>query len=315
MELIVFENWCTKISFYLLIGLTLLSWSNFILFRKKIFNQSIFTGMVIISFLTGFSLIIHWINTGHIPISNLYESCIFLAWILILLYIVLEKNLNNQLLNVIFIPSCMFIYSFASLVLPKTMQNSTTLVPALQSQWLMMHVTMMMFSYGALLCGSILAIAFLVLDSSPNNIKIYSNEINEIELNKFLHFNELNSIEKTENALYFSKILEKKKTLRDLDYWSSRIISIGFPLLTIGILSGAVWANEAWGSYWSWDPKETWALITWLIFSIYIHTRFSNDFESSKSAWIAALGFFVIWICYLGVNLIGKGLHSYGWFF
>jgi cytochrome c-type biogenesis protein CcsB len=100
---------------------------------------------------------------------------------------------------------------------------------------------------------------------------------------------------------------------QQLDHWSYRIIGLGFPLLTIGILSGAVWANEAWGSYWSWDPKETWALITWLIFAIYLHTRMNRGWQGRKSAIVASLGFLIIWICYLGVNLLGRGLHSYGW--
>lgn len=99
-----------------------------------------------------------------------------------------------------------------------------------------------------------------------------------------------------------------------LDSFSYRTLGLGFPLLTIGILSGAVWANEAWGSYWSWDPKETWALITWLVFAIYLHTRLSKGWRGEKPAAIAVAGFFVVWICYLGVNLLGSGLHSYGWF-
>lgn len=100
-----------------------------------------------------------------------------------------------------------------------------------------------------------------------------------------------------------------------LDNISYRIIGLGFPLLTIGIVSGAVWANEAWGSYWSWDPKETWALITWLVFAAYLHARITKGWQGRKPALLAAGGFLVVWICYLGVNLLGKGLHSYGWFF
>jgi len=99
-----------------------------------------------------------------------------------------------------------------------------------------------------------------------------------------------------------------------LDNLSYRALGLGFPLLTIGILSGAVWANEAWGSYWSWDPKETWALITWLVFAIYLHARLNRGWRGSKPALIAATGFVVVWICYLGVNMLGTGLHSYGWF-
>ena len=98
-----------------------------------------------------------------------------------------------------------------------------------------------------------------------------------------------------------------------MDVWSYRIIGLGFPFLTIGIISGAVWANEAWGSYWSWDPKETWALITWLVFAIYLHSRLLKGWQGQKAAFVGSCGFFVIWICYLGVNFLGKGLHSYGW--
>lgn len=82
--------------------------------------------------------------------------------------------------------------------------------------------------------------------------------------------------------------------------------------LTLGILSGAVWANETWGTYWSWDPKETWALITWLTFAAYLHTRLLYGWQGVKPASIASLGFILVWVCYLGVNLLGKGLHSYG---
>ena len=91
-----------------------------------------------------------------------------------------------------------------------------------------------------------------------------------------------------------------------------QIISFGFPLLTIGIIAGAVWANEAWGSYWSWDPKETWALITWLVFAAYIHARLTQGWIGKKAAILGSVGFFVVWICYLGVNFLGQGLHSYG---
>ena len=74
-----------------------------------------------------------------------------------------------------------------------------------------------------------------------------------------------------------------------------------------------IWANEAWGSYWSWDPKETWALITWLVFASYLHSRITKGWQGKKAAMLASLGFVVVWICYLGVNFLGQGLHSYGW--
>ena len=105
----------------------------------------------------------------------------------------------------------------------------------------------------------------------------------------------------------------KLNLLESLDNLSYRVIGLGFPLLTIGIIAGAVWANEAWGAYWSWDPKETWALITWLVFAAYLHARITKAWQGKKPAILAAVGFVVVWICYLGVNFLGKGLHSYGW--
>ena len=88
-------------------------------------------------------------------------------------------------------------------------------------------------------------------------------------------------------------------------------MGIGFCFLTLGILSGAVWANETWGTYWSWDPKETWALITWLTFAAYLHTRLLYGWQGRNQQYCKCW-FFIVWICYLGVNLLGKGLHSYG---
>ena len=108
---------------------------------------------------------------------------------------------------------------------------------------------------------------------------------------------------------------ERLSLLESIDNISYRTISFGFPLLTIGIIAGAVWANEAWGSYWSWDPKETWAVITWLVFASYLHARLTKSWQGTKPAIIASFGFVVVWICYLGVNFLGKGLHTYGQIF
>lgn len=146
------------------------------------------------------------------------------------------------------------------------------------------------------------------LDTNTAEIASFaSSETNSIKSNQQLILN-LERKKKLENfEIYYSKLME------NIDNFSYRILGIGFPLLTIGILSGAVWANEAWGSYWNWDPKETWALITWLIFACYFHVRITKGWKGKKPAILATVGFLIIWICYLGVNLIGKGLHSYGW--
>lgn len=192
------------------------------------------------------------------------------------------------------------------------MQQIVPLIPALQSNWLMMHVSVMLLSYAALLSGTLLSISFLILGRVRQMIKLDVSKI------------ALQNLSNNSSETRFSSISEKKEEsfldflnidyLKNLDNLSYRLIGIGFSFLTIGILSGAVWANEAWGSYWSWDPKETWALITWITFAIYLHTRLVKGWQGQKSALLASLGFLILWVCYLGVNLLGKGLHSYGWF-
>jgi cytochrome c-type biogenesis protein CcsB len=271
-------------------------------------------GIVIANILLGLLLLLRWKESGHFPLSNLYESLMFLSWCFTVLHIYIDQTTllpsslaffpanwennanyknkqqnpkeNNEFIRKLFgaitTPSALLTNAFATFSLPKEMQEVSPLVPALQSNWLMMHVTVMILSYAALILGSLLSIAFLIITIDSPVLAIQNN----------------------------SKYQSIALTLDNLSY---RILGIGFPLLTIGILSGAVWANEAWGSYWSWDPKETWALLTWLIFAIYLHTRISKGWEGKKPAIIASFGFIIVWICYLGVNLIGEGLHSYGW--
>ena len=105
-----------------------------------------------------------------------------------------------------------------------------------------------------------------------------------------------------------------ERILTEMDNLAYRCLGAGFTLLTAGLVSGAVWANEAWGSYWSWDPKETWALITWLVYATYLHSRLVAGWSKKDSCAVGAAGFLVVWVCYVGVNLWGVGLHSYGWF-
>jgi cytochrome c-type biogenesis protein CcsB len=273
-------------------------------------------------------LIIRWVTYGHFPLSNLYESLIFLSWSFTLIHIILEQNNNTISLGAIISPITLFTNAFATFSLPQSMQKATALVPALQSNWLMMHVTVMLLSYAALFIGCLLSIAFLILTSKT----LITNDFLRIIQNKyFFNSNKINALnpsyssEKSLNQTEFGFNLvqdcgmeNESLTIRilaakTLDNLSYRVLGIGFPLLTIGILSGAIWANEAWGSYWSWDPKETWALITWLVFAIYLHMRITKGWNGKKPAILATGGFFVVWVCYLGVNLLGKGLHSYGW--
>jgi cytochrome c-type biogenesis protein CcsB len=181
-----------------------------------------------------------------------------------------------------------------------------------------------MLSYASLLVGSLLSIFFLVLaNNKKEKISIQGNSYGDQSTSNF-RLTENIAFYQTETTQNYSNLLSDDNTvepnvvssrltlLESIDNLSYRTISFGFPLLTIGIIAGAVWANEAWGSYWSWDPKETWALITWLVFASYLHARITKSWQGEKPALVASVGFVVVWICYLGVNFLGKGLHTYG---
>ena len=287
-----------------------------------------------------------------------YEALIFLSWSLTLIHLIVENFINDFLIGVITAPTALFLNAFASFRLPESLQKLSPLIPALKSNWLIMHVTVMLFSYATLICGCLLSITFLFLfDNKIENLFNHSDVIlkktvfkknfqsivqqdmnfekqqirrffqppcieqpwNFVEGSSLFNWNSINAnnirlqnINRQVKIHFFEN--KRKKLLQKLDQLSFRAIGIGFPFLTIGILSGSVWANEAWGSYWNWDPKETWSLITWIIFAIYLHLRFTKNWNGFQSAILATIGFLSVWICFLGVNFLAKGLHSYGWF-
>nr|ATV96709.1 cytochrome c heme attachment protein [Couroupita guianensis] len=275
-------------------------------------------GMIATFFCITGLLVTRWIYSGHFPLSNLYESLIFLSWSFSIIHIVPYFKKKKNYLSAITAPSAIFTQGFTTSGLLTEIHQSAILVPALQSEWLIMHVSMMVLGYAALLCGSLLSVALLVI-TFRKDIKIFSFYKNNYLLNESFSFDEIECINERSNAFgnisFFSaKNYYKSQLIQQLDHWSYRVISIGFIFLTIGILSGAVWANEAWGSYWNWDPKEIWAFITWTVFAIYLHIRTNTKLPPTNSAIVAAIGFLIIWICYFGVNLLGIGLHSYGSF-
>ena len=285
-------------------------------------------------------LLIRWIEYGYFPLSNLYESLLFLSFILLFSYQLLESKAKSPIFGGIVLPIVLLISGFAELTLPLEMQKAGALVPALQSNWLMMHVSLMMLSYAILLIGSAFSIVYLV------TFLVFKYTIRPFEKRYFDYQESMRGLVNLVKGIALTRedykirssiqssyacpeiislnnifleqeaFAESARTnfLSQLDKWSSRTISLGFPFLTIGIIAGAVWANEAWGTYWSWDPKETWALITWLIFAAYLHLRLIVGVTGKGPAFLASIAFFVVWICYLGVNFLGQGLHSYGWF-
>ena len=248
-------------------------------------------------------LVLRWWESGHFPISNLYESLCFLAWGCTLTQLLVERSWPSPLVPAAATPMALGCVAFASFALPDRLQEASPLVPALRSSWLVMHVSVIMISYAALLVGSLLSLAVLFTDRG-NSMELRSSSIGS---------GGYRQAQLATPQLQLSSVA--MPAVEQLDSLSYRTITVGFLLLSVGLLSGAVWANEAWGSWWSWDPKETWALICWLVYAAYLHTRLIRGWQGRKPALVAAAGLVVIVVCYIGVNLLGIGLHSYGWFF
>jgi ABC-type transport system involved in cytochrome c biogenesis permease subunit len=218
-------------------------------------------------------LVTRWIESyrlgmGHAPLSNFYESLIFYAWCIALIVIIMKKKLKVPLITAFASLVALFFMGYASLS-PSVDRQIQPLIPALQSNWLHVHVFTCFIAYAAF------AISFLC----------------------GLFY------------MFTMKGMPAKETLEELNY---QAVMVGFPMLTAGILTGAVWAHYAWGAYWSWDPKETWSLITWIVYALFLHARFARGWKGRKIAMLSIIGFVSVIFTYIGVNFILSGLHSYG---
>ena len=269
--------------------------------KKSSFTVRLLT--ILVNLFIASQLLFRWSISGHFPISNLYESLYFLTWGITIGQLLIEREYQSPIIPLIAIPIELLTVAFACFVLPEDLKLSSNLVPALRSSWLIMHVSVVMLSYAALIIGSLLSASVLFINKNkPLQIRSSSIGIGGIRMSSDYPLNEL------VDPVEFSH----SETLDTLSY---RSILIGFVLLTLGLISGAVWANEAWGTWWSWDPKETWAFISWLFYAAYLHMRISKGWQGRRPALLATSGFLVVLVCYLGVNFLGIGLHSYGWIF
>lgn len=215
------------------------------------------------------------IGFGHIPLSNMYESLVSLSWTIVLLYLVIELRYKVKTLGVLVFPIVSIAMAYASLS-PDVNTEIQPLIPALQSNWLTYHVMTCFVGYAAFAVSFGTSIVYLVKSGKTASGK--------------------------------DEFLPDLKTLDEIIY---KTIAIGFLLLGIGIITGAVWANYAWGSYWSWDPKETWSLITWFIYAAFIHARLTRGWRGKRAAIISIAGFCCVLFTFLGVNYLLAGLHSY----
>ena len=287
------------IFYFLLVNLPI---SLIALFNKK-FSSYVRFITIAINIFIALQLIFRWLVSGHFPISNLYESLYFLVWGVTLGQLIVENEYPKPIIAAIAIPVELLTVAFACFVLPEDLKISSNLVPALRSSWLVMHVSVVMLSYAALIIGSLLSASVLFINKTePLQLRSSSSGVGGFKM--FESYTIKNVIE----PITFSHSEE-------LDTLSYRSILVGFVLLTLGLITGAVWANEAWGTWWSWDPKETWAFISWLFYAAYLHMRISRGWQGRRPAILATSGFFVVLICYIGVNFLGVGLHSYGWIF
>jgi cytochrome c-type biogenesis protein CcsB len=227
-------------------------------------------------------LVLRWVEThqtgyGYIPLSNMYESLIFFSWTIVLVYLILEFKYQQKIIGVFVTPFAFLAIALTSII-PGIDAKITPLVPALQSNWLTIHVTTCFLGYASFAVSFGISILYIIRDKKEDQ---------------------------KEGVL---KWLPATPVLDEINYKS---IVIGFPMLTLGIITGAAWANYAWGSYWSWDPKETWSLITWFIYAAFLHARFTRDWKGKRTAILSIVGFIFVLFTYFGVNYLISGLHSY----
>lgn len=219
------------------------------------------------------ALIVRGIGAGRLPLTNQYEFATSFSWGITLCCLVFMKKYGFRAMGVFVAPVAFLIIGYAAMQSKEVRE----LMPALQSNWLAIHVSTAIISYGAF--GVAFGVSMLYLFRE----KMATDQFRREEL----------------------------PALDRLDLISYRAISLGQLFLTLVMLTGAIWAERAWGRYWSWDPKETWSLITWLIYALYLHVRLSRGWKGKRAAYFAVIGFVCVIFTYVGVNILLPGLHSY----
>lgn len=294
-----------------------------------------------------------------VPLTNLYESLVFFIWCLVLGYLIVEFKYKNRSFGAFVAPVAVLTLSFIALY--GISSDIQPLVPALKSNWLLVHVMLSFLAYATFAISFCSALMYLILTTEKKNegayifwtvsfsvftfvmiamafdylqfggaLKQTDNMGNVVKQNILFKASFLSESGGVRIASYllglaytfmiwnfggaFRKLVKsfnfKAEILDDITYKS---IAIGFPIFSLGgLVFGAIWANTAWGTYWSWDPKETWSFITWLVYAFYLHAKFLRGWRGHKIASVAVIGFVAVIFTYLGVNLLLSGLHAYG---
>ena len=218
---------------------------------------------------------------GHAPLTNMYESVVFFSWTIIALYLAIEWIFKTRMIGAFAVPFAFLAMAYGSFS-SNISKSISPLVPALQSNWLIAHVITCFVGYAAFAVAAALGIMYLLKNRSQSASQSLKEESDHLP------------------------------SLSFLDDLIHKTMIFGFIWLSAGIISGAIWANSAWGTYWSWDPKETWSLITWFFYAITLHARYTRGWSGRRIAWLAILGIVSVLFTYYGVNFLLSGLHSYG---
>lgn len=338
MEKSLFFN----VTFYLYL-LTTLCYL-FVFFKKNRIVQLVSTCFLVLGIITHTIFIIQrWILAGFPPFTNTFETLVLFSWLLAFQYFLVEVICKNKILG---FASCLlaFIILAYSSFFPSVIRP---LMPALQNNfWLLIHVNLCFISYAAFTLGFLCALCYLLRSKTLHQslglyiISLLASSLLIAIISIYLHKTGKILLEKNlatiiqiaficiilAGVLWLImigyKILSKKKDVANFDNQDAlalylyRLLGIGFTFLTMGILTGAFWANEAWGTYWGWDPKETWSLITWLVYAIgfimiYPERNITEEKYGIRLSWLSVLGFFCVLFTYFGVNYLLRGLHSY----
>jgi len=282
------------------------------------------------------AMLARYMRSGHVPWSNLFEAIMYCTLITLIMYMVVERYYGKKLLGIGASAIGIMMFGYATLILPKEFDGPAPLMPALQSYWIKIHTTIIVGSYAPFMLAAATAVAYLVvtrgqdLPQTAISHLAVSDTVDDEELRQLnLAFpgsgrvefaadgptGELKPQPQTGSGSLAAAAakpdfnVELAELLDDITY---RLISLGFPMLAIGIMTGGLWAWYAWGAYWSWDPKENWALATLLIYAIYLHGRLNRGWLERKSAIMAIVGFIFVGITFIGFNYLAGGLHSYG---
>ncbi len=224
------------------------------------------------------AVILRTLEAERAPFSNQFEFASVFAWGIVLAYLVMERFLRFRYRSVgaFVMPVALIVMGYASLL----SRDIQPLMPALQSGWLKVHVGTAILAYGAFTLAFGLSLAYLIR-------------------------------ERGERRQRWSALMFRIPTLPLLDHLSRQAVSFGFFMQSLVIITGAIWAEQAWGRFWGWDPKETWSLVTWFIYAVYLHTRFARGWPGRRAAWLAVIGFACVLFTYIGVNILLPSLHSY----